>query len=56
MTTLAKAKRKMTHSVNFQEQQRENDKQLRKAGREIDREKRKLELEEKKLVSEKYNF
>lgn len=33
------------------EQQRENDKTLRKAGREIERERRKLEEDEKKLVS-----
>lgn len=32
------------------EQQRENDRALRKAGRDIEREKRKLEDEEKKLV------
>lgn len=33
------------------EQQRENDRSLRRAGREIERERRKLEDEEKKLVS-----
>jgi hypothetical protein len=30
---------------------RENDKALRKVGRDLDREKNKLEMEEKKLVS-----
>lgn len=33
------------------EQQRENDRTLRKAGRDIERERRKLEDEEKKIVS-----
>lgn len=33
------------------EQQRENDRSLRKAGRDIERERRKLEDEEKKIVS-----
>lgn len=37
--------------VSFSEQQRENDKALRKAGRDIERERRKLEDEEKKIVS-----
>lgn len=34
----------------FSEQQRENDRALRKAGRDIERERRKLEDEEKKIV------
>lgn len=34
----------------FAEQQRENDKSLRKAGRDIERERRKLEEEERKVV------
>lgn len=34
----------------FVEQQRENDRALRKAGRDIERERRKLEDEEKKIV------
>lgn len=34
----------------FTEQQRDNDRSLRKAGREIERERRKLEEEEKKIV------
>lgn len=33
------------------EQQRENDRALRKAGRDIEREKRTLEVEENKIVS-----
>lgn len=35
----------------FTEQQRENDRSLRRAGRDIERERRKLEDEEKKIVS-----
>lgn len=36
--------------ISFSEQQRENDRALRKAGRDIERERRKLEDEEKKIV------
>lgn len=35
----------------FIEQQRDNDRALRRAGRDIERERRKLEDEERKLVS-----
>lgn len=35
---------------SFSEQQRENDRSLRRAGREIERERRKLEDEERKIV------
>lgn len=38
---------------SFAEQQRENDRSLRKAGRDIERERRKLADEEKKIVSDK---
>jgi hypothetical protein len=37
--------------VFLKEIMRENDKALRKVGRDLDREKNKLEMEEKKLVS-----
>lgn len=36
--------------ISISEQQRENDRALRKAGRDIERERRKLEDEEKKIV------
>lgn len=39
---------------NYAEQQRSNDRELRKAGRDIERERRKLEVEEKKLVKVSY--
>lgn len=35
----------------FIEQQRENDRALRKAGRDVERDRRELEREEKKIVS-----
>lgn len=43
----------MTHFnklIMFQEQQRANDRSLKKSGRDIERERAKLEQEEKKIV------
>lgn len=42
---------KMGYKTIFTEQQRQNDRELRKAGRDLDRDKAALEREEKKLVS-----
>ncbi len=42
---------KIKDNISFAEQQRDNDRALRRAGRDIERERHKLENEEKKLVS-----
>lgn len=42
------------YEILIAEQQRENDRALRKAGRDIERERRTLEAEENKIVSNKW--